>query len=138
MYTLIARLADHNVHDDDEENNDDEHDEYEDEDDDRFCQKKCSGECGYCILEHLFHFDVFCSWDCPWILWDARFKTGSKLHILPPTAPLIHPPMHWLGCSSALPGLQSGAKLFFSTSPLFSPTFAKETFIAVLTRETSR
>ena len=33
MYTLIARLADHNVHDDDEENNDDEHDEYEDEDD---------------------------------------------------------------------------------------------------------
>ena len=28
MYTLIARLADHNVHDDDEENNDDEHDEY--------------------------------------------------------------------------------------------------------------
>ena len=37
MYTLIARLADHNVHDGDEENNDDEHDEYEDEDDDRFC-----------------------------------------------------------------------------------------------------
>ena len=62
MYTLIARLADHDVHDEEEEDgdeNDDDDDEYEDEDDDRFCQKGCSVECGYCILEHMFHFDVF-------------------------------------------------------------------------------
>ena len=55
MYTLIARLADHDVHDDDAQDGEDN----DDEDDDKSCQKKCSVECGYCILEHTFHFDVF-------------------------------------------------------------------------------
>ena len=61
MYTLIARLADHDVHDDDAQDGEDidDEDEHEDEDDDKFCQKKCSVECGHCILEHMFHFDVF-------------------------------------------------------------------------------